>query len=169
MRKSVSRARKGRRLLAIDVAYVGILAIAAFSDARRFIIPNILPLGLLLLGTIAWFVGFPFSGPLWSHSLHFAVALGVGMLMFHFGWFGGGDVKLYAAVAFWFDFSEGLMLLLLTSLGGVAVVLLSLALLTLRSWLGSAPAKKGRLRDRRIAYGIAIAAGGILNFFMMYR
>jgi len=169
MRKSAEWTRKGRRLLAIDVAYVGLLALAAFSDARRFIIPNILPLGLLLLGIVAWFVGFPFSGPLWSHILHFAVALGVGMLMFHFGWFGGGDVKLYAAVAFWFDFSEGLMLLLLTSLGGVAVVLLSLALLTLRTWLGSAPAKKGRLRDRRIAYGIAIAAGGILNFFMLYR
>lgn len=161
--------RKGRRLLAIDVAYIGILTIAALSDARRFIIPNILPLGLLLLGIIAWFVGFPFSGPLWSHILHFAVALGVGMLMFHFGWFGGGDVKLYAAVAFWFDFSEGFMLVLLTSLGGVAVVLLSLALLTLRTWFGSASAKKGRLGDRRIAYGIAIAAGGILNFFMLYR
>ena len=169
MRKLVSWKRKGRRLLAIDVAYVGILALAAFSDARRFIIPNILPLGLLSLGIIAWFVGFPFSGPLWSHILHFAVALGVGMMMFHFGWFGGGDVKLYAAVAFWFDFSEGLMLLLLTSLGGVAVVLLSLALLMLRSWFGPASAKKGKLRDRRIAYGIAIAAGGILNFFMLYR
>ncbi len=161
--------RKGPSLLAIDVAYVGFLAMAAFSDARRFMIPNILPLGLLLLGIIAWFVGFPFSGPLWSHILHFAVALGVGMMMFHFGWFGGGDVKLYAAVAFWFDFSEGLMLLLHTSLGGVAVVLLSLALLMLRSWFGSASAKKGKLRDRRIAYGIAIAAGGILNFFMLYR
>ncbi len=161
--------RKGRRLLAIDVAYVGLLVLAALSDARRFIIPNMLPLALLLLGIIAWFVGFPFSGPLWSHLLHFAVALGVGMLMFHFGWFGGGDVKLYAATAFWFDFSEGLTLLLLTSLGGVAVVLLSLALLTLRTWFGSASVKKGKLRDRRIAYGIAIAAGGILNFFMLYR
>jgi prepilin peptidase CpaA len=169
MTKSVASTRKGRRLLAIDVAYVGLLAMAAFSDARRFIIPNILPLGLLLLGVVAWVVGFPFSGPLWSHILHFAVALGVGMLMFHFGWFGGGDVKLYAAVAFWFDFSEGLMLLLLTSLGGLVVVLLSLLFVTLRTWSGSASAKKGRVRDRRIAYGIAIAAGGILNFFMLYR
>lgn len=156
-------------MLAIDVAYVGLLALAAFSDARRFIIPNILPLALLLLGILAWFVGFPFSGPLWSHLLHFAVALGVGMLMFHFGWFGGGDVKLYAAVAFWFDFSEGLTLLLLTSLGGVVVVLMSLLFLALRTWFGFVSTKQGRLRDRRIAYGIAIAAGGILNFFMLYR
>jgi prepilin peptidase CpaA len=156
-------------LLAIDVAYVGILALAAFSDARRFIIPNILPLGLLLLGIVAWFVGFPFSGPLWSHILHFAVALGVGMLMFHFGWFGGGDVKLYAAVAFWFDFSEGLFLLLVTSLSGGAIVLISIAFRLLRTAFGSASADKGSWRKRRIAYGLAIAVAGIISFFMLYR
>ncbi len=156
-------------MLAIDLAYAGILLLAALSDARRFRIPNLYPLCLLALAVIAWFVGFPFSGPLWSHLLHFAAALGVGMLMFHFGWFGGGDVKLYAAVALWFDFSEGLTLLLVTSLAGVAVVLLSLALVMLRTLFGSAHARTGRLRDRRIAYGIAIAAGGILNFALLYR
>ncbi len=154
-------------MLVIDLAYGGILLLAALSDARRFRIPNIYPLCLLALAVIAWFAGFPFSGPLWSHLLHFTAALGVGMLMFHFGWFGGGDVKLYAAAALWFDFSEGLMLLLVTSLAGVAVVLLSLALVMLRTWFGRAPAS--RYRDRRIAYGIAIAAGGMLNFALLYR
>ncbi|GGJ41618.1 A24 family peptidase [Sphingopyxis bauzanensis] len=155
-------------MLAIDVAYVGLLVLAAFSDARRFIIPNILPLGLLLLGILAWFVGFPFSGPLWSYILHFAVALGVGMLMFHFGWFGGGDVKLYAAVAFWFDFSEGLFLLLITSLSGATIVLLSILFRLLRTAFGSTPTDKGSWRKRRIAYGLAIAAGGIIALLSTY-
>ena len=155
-------------MLAIKIVYCAILTLAAFSDARRFLIPNVYPASLLLLGILAWSVGFPFSGPLWSHILHLAVALGVGMLLFHFGWFGGGDVKLYAAMAFWFDFSEGLALLLLTSLGGLVVVLLSLAALMVRTWLSSVPVKRSRLRDRRIAYGVAVAAGGILNFVLVY-
>ncbi|WP_267463779.1 A24 family peptidase [Sphingopyxis solisilvae] len=153
---------------AIELAFAAILLAAAVSDARRFLIPNFYPLCLLLLAALAWVAGFPFSGPLWSHLLHFVAALTVGMLMFHFGWFGGGDVKLYAAVALWFDFSEGLTLLLFTSLAGVGVVVLSLALLMLRTSIGGAPNKQGRLRDRRIAYGVAIAAGGISSLLWTY-
>ncbi len=154
---------------AIELTFAAILLAAAVSDARRFLIPNFYPLCLMLLAALAWIAGFPFSGPIWSHLLHFAAALTVGMLMFHFGWFGGGDVKLYAALAFWFDFSEGLTLLLVTSLAGVVVVLLSTAIVMVRTMFGSSKAQRGKLRDRRIAYGVAIAAGGILNFYMLYR
>lgn len=155
-------------MLAIEAAFVAILGLAAFSDARRFLIPNIYPLGLLLLGTVAWFVGFPFVAPLWSHLLHFVVALGVGMLLFHFGWFGGGDVKLYAAVAFWFGFSNGFFLLFVTSICGVAIVALSILLRLLRTGLGSGEREKGSFMKRRIAYGLAIAAGGIFSLFWVH-
>lgn len=154
---------------AIELTFAAILLAAAVSDARRFLIPNFYPLCLMLLAALAWIAGFPFSGPIWSHLLHFAAALTVGMLMFHFGWFGGGDVKLYAALALWFDFSEGLTLLLVTSLAGVVVVLLSTAMVMVRTIFGASKAQRSKLRDRRIAYGVAIAAGGILNFYMLYR
>jgi len=147
---------------------VAILGLAAISDSRRFLIPNIYPLGLLLLGIIAWFVGFPFVAPLWSHLLHFAVALGVGMLLFHLGWFGGGDVKLYAAVAFWFGFSNGFSLLFVISICGVAIVALSILLRLLRTAFGSGDREKGSFMKRRIAYGLAIAAGGIFSLFWVY-
>ena len=152
-------------MIAIEAAYVAILALAAFSDARRFLIPNIYPLCLLLLSVVAYFVGFPFYGSLWSHLLHFGVALGAGMILFHLGWFGGGDVKLYSAVALWFGLSDGLSLLLVTSLCGVAIVLLSVLFRLLRTAFGKGDQGRGSFMKRRIAYGIAIAAGGIVSLF----
>lgn len=155
-------------MIAIKVAYVAILTLAAYSDARRFTIPNIYPLLLLLLGFVAWFAGFPFTAPLWSHLLHFAIALGVGMLLFHLGWFGGGDVKLYAAVSLWFALSSGLFLLLVVSLSGVAVMLLSIVLRLGLTAFGRVDRAKGSIMKRRIAYGLAIAAGGVGSLLWTY-
>lgn len=155
-------------MIAIKAIYVAILALAAYSDARRFIIPNLYPLFLLLLGGIAWFAGFPFVAPLWSHLLHFGIALGIGMLLFHFGWFGGGDVKLYAAVAWWFGLSNGWLLLLAVSLSGAVVVVLVVFLRLMSTLLDSADRTKGGFRTRRIAYGLAIATGGIGSLLWTY-
>lgn len=155
-------------MIAIKAVYVAILALAAYSDARRLTIPNIYPLLLILLGAVAWFAGFPFIAPLWSHLLHFAIALGIGMLLFHFGWFGGGDVKLYAAVSLWFTLSNGLFLLMAVSLSGVAIVVLAVFLRLMHSALGSTDRKRGGFMQRRIAYGLAIAAGGIGSLLWTY-
>ncbi|MBJ7498779.1 MAG: prepilin peptidase [Sphingopyxis sp.] len=155
-------------MIAIKAIYVAILALAAYSDARRFTIPNLYPLFLLLLGGIAWFAGFPFVAPLWSHLLHFGIALGIGMLLFHFGWFGGGDVKLYAAVAWWFGLSNGWLLLLAVSLSGAVVVVLVVFLRLMSTLLDSADRTKGGFRTRRIAYGLAIATGGIGSLLWTY-
>lgn len=152
-------------MIAIKAAFVAILLFAAWSDARRFLIPNIYPLLLLLLGAIAWFAGFPFIAPLWSHAVHFVLALGIGMLLFHFGWFGGGDVKLYAALASWFGLSDGLFLLLAVSLSGAAVVILSVVF----HLVGPARGEKKSFMKRRIAYGLAIAAGGVSALLWTYR
>ena len=155
-------------MIAIKAGYVAILALAAYSDARRFTIPNIYPLLLLLLAGIAWFVGFPFAAPLWSHLAHFAIALGIGMLLFHFGWFGGGDVKLYAAVSLWFALSDGPFLLLIVSLSGAVVVALSIAMRLGLTMLDRTGRTRGSLLKSRIAYGLAIAAGGIAALFWTY-
>lgn len=155
-------------MIAIKTAFVAILTLAAWSDARRFLIPNIYPLLLLLLGALAWFAGFPFAAPLWSHAVHFLLTLGLGMLLFHFGWFGGGDVKLYAALASWFALSNGLFLLLVVSLSGAAVVLLSIVYHQIRAFYGPAERKRGGFMTRRIAYGLAIAAGGIFSMLWTY-
>lgn len=155
-------------MIAIKAAFVTILAFAAWSDARRFLIPNIYPLLLLLLGALAWVAGFPFAAPLWSHAAHFLLALGLGMLLFHFGWFGGGDVKLYAALASWFPLSSGLFLLLTVSLSGAAVVLLSIVFHLSRAVHRPAGGERKSFMKRRIAYGLAIAAGGISALLWTY-
>lgn len=156
--------------LILKGAFVAVLLLAAYSDLRRLLIPNVYPAIMIVLFVIATLLGFPFTGPLWSHLLHFAVALSVGLGLFYIRWFGGGDVKLYAAIALWFGLSQAWFLLLVTALSGVAVVLFRLLVHFVRVLLPSGRASAGGIRksDRRIPYGIAIAAGGIISLFFHY-
>ena len=90
----------------------------------------------------------------------------VGFTLFALGYIGGGDAKLFAAVALWLGFDRDLMnyMLIASLLGGaLTLALLALrrvplpALLTGQSWLL-------RLHDDRagIPYGVALAAGAFL-------
>jgi prepilin peptidase CpaA len=140
----------------IAAIWGSILGMAALSDLRSFRIPNIFPITLILL-----FVGVQglggFSGAQWANFLHFLLALIIGMALFSRGWVGGGDAKLYAAAALWFDWQGAVALIFLT---GIAGLLLALALI-------AAPMvglrKNVAKDDRRIPYGVAIAAGAILT------
>lgn len=154
--------------LAFKLLFSAILLLAAYSDARRFLIPNIYPLALVVLFVAALLLGFPFPPPLWSLMLHFGAALMIGMLLFHFGWLGGGDAKLYAATAMWFPFQSGVWLFFVTTLAGVLVVIVSVTGRIVRGTAGRGAVGK-RLADRRIAYGVAIAVGGIASIFWTYR
>jgi prepilin peptidase CpaA len=147
----------------IQLIYGLILLGAAISDGTKFKIPNAYPAALILLFPIAWFAHYPFIAPLWSHILHFAIALGVGMLLFRFEKFGAGDAKLYAATALWFGMGEAIRLLLFISLTGAIIVIIRMATGVLGIfWGGEGKTLQTRLLDRRIAYGIPIAIGGIL-------
>ncbi|PKP86337.1 MAG: hypothetical protein CVT78_13745 [Alphaproteobacteria bacterium HGW-Alphaproteobacteria-17] len=155
----------------IKIAFVTILLLAAYSDARRYLIPNVYSAAVVLLFIAAKLTGFDFPEPLWTHLLHFGIALGVGLALFYFRWFGGGDVKLYAAIALWFGMSQALLLLLITTVTGALIVVARMIWFALATWFGrdSAPgAQKARMFERRIAYGIAIAAGGISSLFIVY-
>lgn len=140
----------------------GILAAAAFvlfgaaySDLKQFKIPNLMP--ALLLALYACYVAIVgLSAISWWHAAHFAIALIVGMALFAMKWFGGGDAKLYAAVAIWFPLQKGHFLLFYVGLAGF--VLAILFILTRKFTIG--PNGKKRT-DRRIPYGVAIALGAI--------
>ncbi|MFN3452989.1 MAG: prepilin peptidase, partial [Sphingorhabdus sp.] len=88
----------------------------------------------------------------------------VGMLLFSRGWIGGGDAKLYAAVALSFTFQQAALLLFFTTMSGalLAVAFIAARMAGLRKNVPKA--------DRRIPYGVAIALGGIINaaFFGWY-
>ncbi len=81
-----------------------------------------------------------------------AVSLVAGMVLFKFGLWGGGDAKIYSALAAWFPLSQALDLLLATALAGFVLVAISWVVAMLRhkrELLGSLP------------YGVAIGAGGV--------
>lgn len=148
-----------------------LLLAAAASDLRQLRIPNVIPALVVVLFVAGWLAGFPFSGPWWAHGFHFAAALLVGMLLFHFGWFGGGDAKLYAACALWFSFSDAVLLLFATTISGALIVIVRASTMLAKSILTPAmPAEDARPRrpTGAIPYGIAIAAGSIVSIFSVY-
>ena len=132
------------------------LIAAAISDLRAFRIPNILSGILVLLFIIAQIIASNAVIP-WGNILHFGVALLVGMFLFSRGWIGGGDAKLYAATALWFATNAAIALLFFTTIAGglLAIVFIIARLTGLR--------KNVAKQDRRIPYGVAIAAGGFFT------
>lgn len=141
------------------LALVLLAAGAAVQDVRTRQISNGWPLAILGLFLLAWLLG-AIPGEILSHAMHFALALGAGMVLFALGWFGGGDAKLYAAIAIWFPLGAGLYLLTSVSLAGVAMAALFLG----RSFFRAGDARGSTsIREGKIAYGLAIAAGTALS------
>jgi prepilin peptidase CpaA len=141
----------------IPLAAACALAAAAWSDFRTFRISNIWPLLLILLFGAFWLLGSSVTD-LPSHFAHFGIALVIGMGLFALKWIGGGDAKLYASVALWFPLSSGPALVFTTTMAGL--VLAIIYVLT-RRWVA-----KEKRKDRRIAYGVAIALGAVLCWFL---
>jgi prepilin peptidase CpaA len=152
---------------------------AAISDLRTFLIPNRICLALVVLYpayVLAGFIGgssVDWAAGVLAGALIFAGGFG----LFSFGLIGGGDVKLFSAVALWTGLDSLLGLVLIV---GVAGGILSLgilaaktaALMRLPPDLRTAAYPSGRFGVLRAAmqtpapYGAAIAFGGL---FIIYR
>jgi prepilin peptidase CpaA len=132
------------------VALAALMVAVAVGDWRRFTISNRLNLAVAALALPYWLTaGVPLWPLLGWQVLLAAAAFGVFALAFRAGAMGGGDVKLFAALALWFPTIDYLRLVLVvTVLGGA----LTLALLIAHKRAG----KPGR---PEIPYGIAIALG----------
>jgi prepilin peptidase CpaA len=149
---------------ALAAAFPILVAAAAFSDLLTMTIPN--RISILLAGL---FVAFAFVSGMPGHEILWHFALGalvlvVGFSFFSFGWIGGGDAKLAAAIALWLGFDSLLEYFLLAAIGGGV---LTVALLAVRSvplpafalgwdWLT-------RLHHPKtgIPYGIALAGAAL--------
>jgi prepilin peptidase CpaA len=129
-----------------------LLLVAAVIDVRTFTISNRLNLTVALLAPLYW---LSTSLPLWPGvGIQLALAAGVFVLFagaFYAGMMGGGDVKLAAALALWFQPASTIIFLLLTSLAGGVLTLGILAFHRLKR-------REGR---PEIPYGVAIAFGGL--------
>ena len=143
---------------------IALLAAAAIQDAIQLKISNIITGLALGLGIVAMFVVGP-QLALWQNFVVFVVILGIGTTLFSNGVLGGGDVKLFAAVALWTDMTGALRLLFAICLAGGV---LALVILFLRI-VAPSPAG-GRIKTLQkgggIPYGIAIAAGTLAIIWM---
>jgi prepilin peptidase CpaA len=127
---------------------------AAVQDAARLRISN-LTVVVVLLGAIAAALIRGPTWSLWENLVVFAAMLALGTLAFSRGWLGGGDVKLFAAAALWFDLSSALTFVVLVLLSGGFVAVGYLLTRPFR------PVPPGGKMARRIPYGIAIAVGAL--------
>jgi prepilin peptidase CpaA len=84
----------------IQTLFVAILLACALYDLTELRIPNFLNVMLIALFVLV-VIARPGGMDLLGHGLVFLAVFGFGALCFYFGFWGGGDVKLYAASALW--------------------------------------------------------------------
>lgn len=166
------------QLIAAGVTVILLIG-AGVTDVRRYRIPNLIVYAIV----IAFAVGAAFN--LSWPAIGWSVVAGVGMFLlgaglFAFGLFGGGDVKLVAAMALWTGLADlPRFLLVMTAAGGLLGVVwmlkrrrhqLALANSTESPADASSAepvasgASSGVAVPNRIPYGVAIAIAG-LDFF----
>lgn len=144
--------------------FVGLVLTGAWTDARTLRIPNWISLFLLLLFLSA---SLGAGMALGSIALHLGVgvaALVAGIVLFALRIFGGGDAKLFAAIALWMGWPLVVKFAIAVVLIGGGVALLAVGL---RKGLGLWPdwlvkSAAGLFEEgKAIPYGIAIAAGAM--------
>ena len=148
-------------------------ATAIVEDVRRLTIPNWI--SIALVGAFFFYAALAQNPPpLLSHMLVAVAVFALGTLFFVRGWFGGGDVKLFAAVSLWAGPAQVLPLAVVMSLVGAV---LSLLIIALRAWLRKDHARAARLPFAAFAiwaekgvcpYGVAIGAATMLTLPARY-
>lgn len=134
--------------------------IAALEDLWRLQIEDWLSAGVAAGALLALGIGGVAVG-IWQNLVLFSLVLGVGTLLFARAWMGGGDVKLLAASALWFDLGQGWKMLVAVAIAGglESILIMSLRLLP---WSVAARRRIPWLRkDEPLPYAVAIAAGMI--------
>lgn len=133
------------------------LAGAAIEDTVRLRISNIACAAVFLAAVVAMALhGFSLS--LWQNALICLAVLAIGMPAFAAGWFGGGDVKLLAAVGLWLDLNAAVGLIAAVFMaGGVLAIIYITARRVTRP--NASPSEYAR-----VPYGPAIVFGALLIF-----
>ena len=151
------------------LAMVALLVWAAVTDVRTMRIPNRIVIAVVALYPL-WLLTHPAPiDGLW------ALPIAVGMLLagfaaFSAGVIGGGDAKLLAAVSLWAGPAHLVGMLAVTAVfGGVLAAACILTLVVRRRAClvrGGAIDPQSRPAQQAIAYGVAIALGGL---YVAYR
>ena len=150
--------------LALLLLFPAAVAFAAAMDLLTMTIPNRVSIALVAV----FFVLAPFAGlGLEQVAMHVLAGLAVlvlGIGLFSYGLFGGGDAKLLAAVALWIGFEHLLDYALMVGFAGgvLAIVILGCRGFALpRILLGQAWAHRLHATSGGIPYGLALGAGAL--------
>jgi prepilin peptidase CpaA len=144
----------GATLNALMLGALALLLVSAgIEDARTREIANWKNAAIALIAPLWWwsngFLHWPELG------IHLGIAFGVFALFlipFHFGWMGGGDVKMIGALALWLPGPTLLFMLLVMSIIGGLLTLIMM----FDHWRRKAP---GAVET---PYGVAIAMASML-------
>jgi prepilin peptidase CpaA len=150
--------------------FAGLMAMAAFEDFRRLIIPNAVPAGLCALWPLHLVTAPGLGLAAGAAAAGCAVAVFLaGAVLFSRGLLGGGDVKLLAAATLWAGPAGTPILLVLTGLLGGLLCLFALSPLGQIAIIASGQAvldrTGGAAADKRpaiVPYGVAIAAAALI-------
>jgi prepilin peptidase CpaA len=143
------------------------LAYAAISDLLTQTIPN-----RLVLAIVALFVVLaPFSGMGWGDGgLHLVAGLSVlvlGFVCFAFGWIGGGDAKLAAAIALFLGPWNAVLFVGLASVlgGGLTLALLGFRQTPVPAFIIREPwVQRLHSTDTGVPYGVALAIAAAIIY-----
>jgi prepilin peptidase CpaA len=143
--------------------FAGLMAIAAFEDLRRLVIPNRVVIGLCALWPFhlvtAPSVTMAGSG---GAAACAAAVFAFGALLFSRGLMGGGDVKLLTAATLWAGPSTTPALLIVTALLGGVLTLILLSPIALRAVFAPPVTGPVAAQPVPVPYGVAIAAAALI-------
>ena len=150
-------------LLAIAIALTLLMLLVVYFDATQFIIPNWLNALVLVLYPI-FLIATPAEIEWWMSLVVLLGFFVVGIGIFSLNIMGGGDVKLFIAIAPWIGWQPDVLmkfLFLVAISGGVLAVFLifaRLALVSIGSKMKEPPNFPKLLRMKEpMPYGLAIA------------
>ncbi|WP_218932957.1 prepilin peptidase [Roseimaritima multifibrata] len=99
-----------------------VCGVAVYHDLRSREIPDWLPIALVLLFPVRLLLA-PDAGVWWQHLVGGALALCLGLVVGRGDRFGGGDIKLFAAIVMWFGVSSLLPLAMWIAIAGLPLAI----------------------------------------------
>jgi prepilin peptidase CpaA len=128
------------------------LIFSVYSDIRYRLIYNKVTLPMALAAPLYWFATGQFGlSDIGIHLLTASAVFALFALFFAIGMMGAGDVKLFTALALWFEWTDVIEMMLYTSLIGGVVTIVFLIIHKVKKQTGKV----------RIPYGVAISLAGL--------
>lgn len=139
-------------ILSLAAVLCALLVVAAVTDIRSRIISNWLNIVVAVLAPLFWMAnGLSFWPDMMLQVALAAAVFGIFAALFALGMMGGGDVKLLAALALWLPLQPMMALLVIMSVLGGAVTLITVIHHRIARRIGRP----------EVPYGVAISLAGL--------